>query len=171
MHMGAKWQKFEVLLPETFRSAKDKLAVGEDLIEYMRRRTEKGLDKEGDRFPGYSKSYKNSLDFAIAGKSPGKVNLTQTGDMLSDIEVLSIKGDRLLIGFERGSLSNDKADGHITGWQGRSKTKREFLGFEGSETKAMKDIIKKHEKELEKDSKTLRALAWLSGKDLKRGKK
>jgi hypothetical protein len=91
--------------------------------------------------------------------------------MLADIEVLSIKGDRLLIGFERGSLSNDKADGHITGWQGRSKTKREFLGFEGSEKGEMKRIIKKHEKELEKDSKTLRAIAWLSAKDLKRGKK
>lgn len=168
--MGAKWQKIEVLLPETFRSAKDKLAVGEDLIEHMRKRTEKGLDKDGDRFPGYSKSYKNSLDFAIAGKSPGKVNLTQTGDMLSDIEVLSIRGDKLLIGFKNGTLSNDKADGHITGWQGRSKTKREFLGFEGGERKVMKEIIKKHEKEVIKDEKALRALAWLSGRDLKRGK-
>lgn len=169
--MGAKWQKIEVLLPDTFRSAKDKLAVGEELIEHMRKRTEDGFDKEHGRFPGYSKAYKNSLEFAIAGKSPRPVNLTQTGDMLSDIEVLSIRGNRLLIGFERGSLSNDKADGHITGWQGRSKTKREFLGFEGSEKTVMKEIIKKHEKEVVKDEKTLRAIAWLSAKDLKRGKK
>lgn len=169
--MGASWQKFEVILPDTIKSSKDKLAVGEDLIEHIRQRTEKGKDNEGSRFPGYSKGYKNSLDFAIAGKSPSKVNLTQTGDMLADIEVLAIKGDKLIIGFEKGSLSNDKADGHITGWQGRSKTKREFLGFEGSEKQVMKTIIKKHEKELAKDSTALRALAWLSAKDLKRGKK
>jgi hypothetical protein len=167
--MGAKWQRIEVILPDTFKSAKDKLAVGEDLIEHMRIRTEKGKDKEGDSFPGYSKSYKNSLDFAIAGKT-NKVNLTQTGDMLADMEVLSIRGDKLLLGFRNGSLSNDKADGHITGWQGRSKTKREFLGFEGSEKKVMKEIIKKHEKAIIKDSKSLIALAWLSAKDLKRGK-
>lgn len=168
--MGADWQKFDVELPKTFKDNEDKLAVGEDIINYIRKRTESGLNNRGNAFPKYSKDYMKSLDFKIAGKN-SKVNLKQTGDMLSDIEVLSIKGNKLTIGFERGSLSNDKADGHITGWQGRSKVKRPFLDFEGSEVKKLNAIIKKHEDTLLKDDESLKAIAWLSAKDIKkRGK-
>jgi hypothetical protein len=167
--MGADWQKIEIAIPKEI-SKIEKLALGEDIIEYMRKRTEAGKDNRGGSFPKYSKEYMKSLDFKIAGKS-SKVNLMQTGDMLADIEVLAIKDDKLVIGFEKGSLSNDKADGHITGWQGASKTKRPFLGFEGSEKEKLKSIIKKHEKELDKDSIALKALSWLSARDIKRGKK
>lgn len=166
--MGADWQKIEISIPSDL-SENEKLALGEDVIEYMRKRTESGKDNKGGSFPKYSKEYMKSLDFKIAGKS-SKVNLMQTGDMLADIEVLDIKKNKLVIGFERGSLSNDKADGHITGWQGRSDTKRPFLGFEGSEKEKLKSIIKKHEN-VEKKDLLLKSLAWLSGRDLKRGKK
>jgi hypothetical protein len=163
------WQKIEIAIPKGLPET-EKLALGEDIIEYMRKRTESGKDNSGGSFPKYSPEYMASLDFKIAGKS-SKVNLTQTGDMLADIEVLDIKNDRLVIGFEKGSLSNDKADGHIRGWNGRSK-ERPFLGFEGeSEKGKLKSIIKKHEKAIDRDSIALKALAWLSGRDVKRGKK
>jgi hypothetical protein len=167
--MGADWQRIEIAIPKGLPET-EKLALGEDIIEYMRKRTESGKDNRGGSFPKYSKEYMKSLDFKIAGKG-SKVNLTQTGDMLADIEVLDIKNDKLVIGFEKGSLNNDKADGHITGWQGRSDTKRPFLGFEGSEKDKLKGIIKKHEKAIDRDSIALKALAWLSGRDVKRGKK
>jgi hypothetical protein len=167
--MGADWQKFDIILPKSIKTNEEKLALGEDIIEYMRKRTESGKNNAGGRFPRYSKEYMQSLDFKIAGKS-SSVDLTQTGDMLADISVLDIKDNKLVIGFERGSLSNDKADGHITGWQGRSKVKRPFLGFVGDEKNKLNSIIKKHEKPVKEDSFALKALAWISGKDLKRGK-
>jgi hypothetical protein len=169
--MGADWQRFEVEIPSGL-SETERLALGEDIIEYMRKRTEGGKDSEGKPFPKYSKEYIKSLDFKIAGKSPGKINLTQTGEMLADIQVLDIKKDKLVIGFEKGSLSNDKADGHITGWQGRSDVKRDFLGFDSSsEKEKLKSIIRKHEKSIDRDSLALKALTWLSMRDIKRGKK
>jgi hypothetical protein len=168
--MGSDWQHFEIEVPKGL-SEKEKLALGEDVIEYMRKRTESGKNNSGGSFPKYSKEYMKSLDFKIAGKT-SKVNLTQTGDMLADIEVLDIKKDKIVIGFEKGSLSNDKADGHITGWQGRSDIKRPFLGFVGEGEKGkLKSIIRKHEAPIEKDSLALKALAWLSKRDLKSGKK
>jgi hypothetical protein len=167
--MGADWQRIEVAIPKGLPET-EKLALGEDIIEYMRKRTESGKDNRGDFFPEYSKEYMKSLEFKIAGKN-SKVNLMQTGDMLADIEVLEMKNDKLVIGFEKGSLNNDKADGHITGWQGRSDTKRPFLGFEGSEKNKLNGIIRKHVKAIDRDSIALKALAWLSGRDIKRGKK
>jgi hypothetical protein len=167
--MVADWQKIEIDIPKDI-SEREKLSLGEDIIEYMRKRTESGKDNSGGSFPKYSKEYMKSLDFRIAGKS-SRVNLKQTGDMLSDIEVLDIKNDKIVIGFERGSISNDKADGHITGWQGRSDTKRPFLGFVGGEKEKLKSIIRKHEKPIDRDSIALKALAWLSSRDVKRGKK
>jgi len=162
--MGASWQRFSVEIPKTIKKTSDKLALGEEIIEHIRKRTESGKNNRGSSFPSYSKDYMKSLDFKISGKS-SKVNLTQTGDMLADIEVLSIRGDKILIGFENGSESNDKADGHITGWQGRSKTKRPFLGFEGKEVKNLESIIKKHEKSAvgERDE-SLKYFAWLSAR-------
>ena len=165
--MGAKWQKFTVMLPKTVSDPKEKLALGEDIIKYIRERTRDGKNNAGSSFPKYSKSYRRSLDFKIARKS-GSVNLTQSGDMLQDIEVLSVSKDKLVIGFENGSLSNDKADGHITGWQGRSDVKRPFLGFEGSEKSKLNSLIKKHETGISEEQ--LKALVYMGGKDIKKSK-
>lgn len=163
--MGAKWQRFTVDIPKTIKDSREKLALGEDIIKYIRERTRDGRDNRGGSFPKYSKSYKNSFEYKVAHKS-GNVNLTQTGDMLQDIEVLSIYKDKIIIGFENGTLSNDKADGHITGWQGRSKVKRPFLGFEGGEKSVLNKLIKKHDKGITKEE--LKALAYMSGKDIKK---
>ena len=171
--MGADWQYFDIKVPKEL-SDEDKLALSEDVIEYIRKRTEANKDNTGKRFKynEYSKSYAKSLDFKIAGKSAGDVNLTQTGDMLADIETLKIKDGEIRIGFERGSESNAKADGHITGWQGRSKVKRPFLGFEGSkEKKELDNIIKKHVKSDLSGKDELKALAWLGSKYAKKVKK
>jgi hypothetical protein len=165
--MGANWQRFTVLLPSTVSDPKEKLALGEDIIKYIRERTRSSKDNKGKDFPKYSKEYRRSLDFKIARKS-GTVNLTQTGDMLQDIEVLSMSKDKIVIGFEKGSESNDKADGHITGWQGRSDVRRPFLGFEGSEKAKLKSMIKKHETGISEDQ--LKALVYMGGKDIKKSK-
>ena len=163
--MGAKWQKFVVILPKTIRGSEEKLALGEDIIKYIRDRTRGAKDNSGKNFPKYSKSYLNSFAYKVSHKT-GRVNLTQTGDMLQDIEVLSVARDKLTIGFQNGTESNDKADGHITGWQGRSEVKRPFLGFEGSEKRALNNLIKKHETGISENM--LKALVFMGGKDIKK---
>jgi len=166
--MGAKWQKFTVMLPKTLTDAKEKLALGQDIIKHIVHRTRSGDDNRGNSFHKYSKSYKRSFAYKVSHKG-GNVNLTQSGDMLQDIEVLSVSKDKITIGFENGTLSNDKADGHITGWQGRSDVKRQFLGFEGSEQKAiLNGLIKKHDKGITQEQ--LKALAYMTGKDINKSK-
>jgi len=167
--MGAKWQRFDVVIPKAIKSTKDKLALGEHIVEYIRQRTEKGKDNEYKNFPKYSDKYEASLDFKIGGKSKGqRPDLKLTGDMLADLQVLSIRGDKLLIGYKNGSKSNAKADGHQTGWQGqRPNAERPFLGFEGSEKAKLKSIIKEHVAAVKDDDTSLRAYAYLSAKDIK----
>lgn len=165
--MGADWQRFTVNIPKTITDQKERLALGEDIIKYIRERTRSSKDNRGRSFPRYSKAYRKSFAFKVAHKS-GTVNLTQTGDMLQDIEILSVSKDKMVIGFEKGSLSNDKADGHITGWQGRSDTKRPFLGFEGKEKAVLNRLIKEHEKGFTEEQ--IKAFAFMSGRDIKKSK-
>lgn len=132
--MSARHQKVTIKIPrELDDDARAQLA--DDIIEYMRRRTEKGLDKNNDRFPSYSKAYINSLEFKIGGKSPSKVNLTLSGDMLAALTLLEDAPGKLVIGFEKGSTENARADGNIRGTYGNDspikggKYARDFLGI------------------------------------------
>lgn len=158
--MSAGWQKIDIEIPENI-SKFDRQVLAEELIEHIRLRTEEGFDKNHSRFTEYSPEYKDSLDFKIAGKTD-KVNLKQTGDMLAAIQLLSERKGKLTIGFERGTLENDKADGHITGNVG---VKRDFLGFGGTERTKLKNIVKKYEQKNE--DKIERAILWTSSKALR----
>ena len=159
--MGYKNQYYDFNVPKSL-SEEEKLALSEDVIEYIRKRTEKCKDVTGTKFKSYSPEYINSLDFKIAGKSKGKVNLTQTGDMLADIETLDIKENKIRIGYEKGTLSDKKADGNA------NVNGRPFLGFEGGEKEALKKIIKKHVKSELTGKDELKALAWLDTKYAKK---
>lgn len=89
-------------------------AIGEAIIEFIVDRTKSGKGIGGQRFGGpdgdgkYAKSYKDSAEFEIAGKS-SRINLTLTGDMLDSLVVkdASLAG-RVVIGFDDQS-SNDKS--------------------------------------------------------------
>jgi hypothetical protein len=162
--MSAGWQKIDIDIPANIPKF-ERRVLAEELIEYIRLRTEKGDDKYGRSFKPYSESYKDSLDFKIAGKT-SKVNLKQTGDMLAAIDLLSEKKGKLTIGFQRGTLENDKADGHITGNVGVT---RDFLGFAGSERQKLKSIVSKYEDE--SSSKIERALLWTSSDALRTKRK
>ena len=103
------------------------------VIEHIVDRTQSGKDKRGRDFPGYSPEYIKSLDFEIAGKSRGNVNLTLSGDMLAALDVLQEKPGLIRIGFEKGSDENARADGNIRGTYGSDtpsrKKARDFLGL------------------------------------------
>jgi hypothetical protein len=126
---------FEVDLPEGL-TRKDRLNIADRIIEEIfDRTTRRNIDKSGIRFPGYSKSYIDSLDFRIAkkaGKSEDKVDLQLSGDMLAALQLLRDNGDSLVIGFDKNTDENDRAEGNILGTYGQAKStgkKRDFLGL------------------------------------------
>ena len=137
-------QKFNVDIPPDLKPAQ-RAELADLIIEHIVDRTDRGLDKKGNKFPPYSKDYVKSLDFKIAGKSKGDVNLQLSGDMLAAIELLNSKRGSLTIGFERGSEENARAEGNILGSYGKSPKKsraRDFLGIEKSKLRELIDFVK-----------------------------
>ena len=57
----------------------------------------------------------------IRQKGSTFVDLTLTGDMLDDLDLLTHRKGSVTVGFERGSFENDKAEGNAR--------KRPFLGI------------------------------------------
>lgn len=144
--MATKWQKIKVDLSGFGLTPDQKDEVADLIIERIVNRTDQGKDKDGRRFPGYSKSYKESLDFKVAGKSPGRVDLQLSGDMLAALSVLDKTQRSVIIGFEPGSEENAKADGNIRGTYGKPtpdpKKARDFLGISDSELQKIIKFVK-----------------------------
>jgi hypothetical protein len=108
---------------------KARTLIAEDVIDFILRRTERGLDKNNKSFPKYSKSYSESLDFEIAGKSRNHVDLQLSGDMLTNLEVINVSiAGFITVGFKGGSEENNRA-----AWQRNNLRpdfpKRDFLGI------------------------------------------
>ncbi len=147
--MATKWQKIKIDLSGYGLNSDQKDEVADLIIERIVNRTDQGKDKEGKRFPGYSKSYKESLDFKVAGKSSGKVDLQLSGDMLAALEVLDKTSRSVTIGFEQGSEENAKADGNIRGTYGKPtpdpKKARDFLGITETELSKIIKFVKAQE--------------------------
>ena len=147
--MATKWQKIKIDLSGYGLNSDQKDEVADLIIERIVNRTDQGKDKEGKRFPGYSKSYKESLDFKVAGKSASKVDLQLSGDMLAALEVLDKTSRSVTVGFERGSEENAKADGNIRGTYGKPtpdpKKARDFLGITETELSKIIRFVKAQE--------------------------
>ncbi len=125
------WQKFNQKISKKYKPAERK-AIAQDVIDFIVKRSrKKGKDKNNRPFKKYSKGYKNSLNFKIAGKT-SKVNLSLSGDMLDSVELLAQRSGNLMMGFENGTEENDKAEGNIKGTYGQKKPTgkaRDFLGI------------------------------------------
>lgn len=133
--MGAKWQRIKIKVPDYFDD-EERRELADEIIAHIRKRTESGRDKDGAKFPPYSKSYINSLEFKLAGKSKSRVNLRLSGEMVEALDLLSHKKKEIVIGFERGSVENAKADGNIRGTYGgdeKPSKARDFLGISDTE--------------------------------------
>jgi len=129
--MSAKKQWIvPIAIPKEY-SKEFRTAIGQTIVEFIRDRSDKSLDKNNKPFPKYTKQYMKSLDFRVSGKSK-KVDLKLSGDMLAAIEVLSSKPGEIKIGFKKG-IENDKAEGNIIGSYGKPKGSpskaRDFLGI------------------------------------------
>lgn len=137
----------EIKIPETYKlKPQQREDLADLIIEHIFDRTNRGLNKNGKAFPGYSKEYLESLDFKVSGKSKNKVNLQLSGDMLAAIKLLNNKKkDAVVIGFAANSEENDRAEGNILGTYGQDRPipgkKRDFLGIEPKKLKELLDFV------------------------------
>lgn len=108
----------------------DRLKAGRLIIDRILERTANNISSEGKRFPNYSKSYSESLEFKIAGKSQNNPNLRLSGDTLDSLQILENGKGFITIGYKEGTAENDKAV-----WAERTDNgpARKFLGIQDSE--------------------------------------
>lgn len=94
--------------------------VGEFIRAAIVENTTSGKDRFGASFVGYSKNYFKS----------GTVDLQLSGEMLQDLDVLRIDGHSIEVGYINGTLSSQKAEGHILGTGANNALPiRDFLGL------------------------------------------
>lgn len=133
--MGKPWVKTEILLPKDYDDD-DAQTVAEEILNFIVERTKKGYGSDGEKFPGYSPSYKASDAFKLGGKS-SKVDLTLSGEMLDSLEVLEAKRGKIVFGYAKDSDMNGRADGNCRGSYGTSKDDpskaRNFMELSGKE--------------------------------------
>lgn len=136
------WQRTRIELPEGLTPG-ERREVGERIVELIRERTAEGVGIRNGRryaFPGYSKSYIEREAFKAAGKSPNRVNLRLSEEMMAELRVLSHTPNSVLVGFDNGTDANAKAEGNQIGSYGGSPNPRKaraFLGITQSELRAI----------------------------------
>lgn len=144
--MATKWQKIKIDLSGYGLTPDQKDEVADLIVERIVDRTQSGIDKNGKRFASYSKDYKDSLDFKIAGKAGRPVDLQLSGDMLAALSIIDKTSRSVTIGFENGTEENAKADGNIRGTYGQSKPipgkARDFLGISDRELDQIIKLVK-----------------------------
>lgn len=119
-----------------------KREIGRQIVDRIVKRTQSGIDKEGDKFVKYSKAYKESLAFKVYGKS-SKVDLTLSGAMLASVSIVGVDSTSVRIGF-RDDQQFQKASGHIDGTGAHNALPiRDFWGLPlGDVQKIITDVVK-----------------------------
>jgi hypothetical protein len=122
--MGKFKSYFEVDLPREYKPDERK-AIAAEIIDFVISRTEAGKDKDNISFAKYSKAYAKE-------KGQKNVDLTFSGEMLSEISLLLEKSGKLRIGIDPGSDIVGRVQGNVLGTYGNAEpvTKgRDFLGI------------------------------------------
>lgn len=139
----AKVTELPLTIPKGM-TRQQRLKIADLAIEFIVERTQGGVDKNGKRFPKYSKAYIESLDFKNAGKSPGKVDLQLSGDMLAAMSLLKEKDGQIVIGIDPKSEEAGRAEGNILGSYGgepNKKRARDFLGIKKENLQKIIDLV------------------------------
>ena len=128
--------QFQVNLPRHL-TASDRQEVGQAIIRKIKLRTLEGVDLDGKPFANYSKRYTESKDFKLAGKSSSEVDLRFTHEMMDSLEVLSVDGGSVTIGF------TNEAAGKKAEWAEASDNgpSRKFMGVTDKE---LSSILSQH---------------------------
>lgn len=169
---ASKWIQRVVKIPAAY-SARERRAIASDILDYIRERTADGKGKDGKSWSGaagkYSKSYKQSLQYQIAGKG-NKVDLKLTGDMLETMRLIEDDKGAIKIGFDEGDAEAGKAEGNIRGSYGQptgNKSKaRDFLALSREEIKKILQNYPLDDKEALKENVSLREAADAAAEDI-----
>ena len=131
----ANWQRIKIEIPKQIKPA-DREEVALEIIDFIANRTKRNKDKDGRKFPNYTKEYAK-----IKGTSRNKVDLTLTGEMLDELKLISHRSGSLLIGYDRGSDINGKVEGNRLGSYGGSPNPSKARDFLGLREKELEDIL------------------------------
>jgi len=137
---------FELSIPSNY-SPDERRAIAAEIIDYVVSRTEKGIDAFGEKFAKYSPSYAKE-------KGQKNVDLTFSGDMLSEIKLLQEKPGKIRIGYSKDYKDIPKVEGNVLSTYGQDKpvTKpRNFLGITEKEVKRILSRYPVQDKEERKD--------------------
>lgn len=144
----AKQQKTKIDISDYDLSPSQREDLADLIVERIYERTTKeNRSYKGRLFPKYSKGYKESLDYKVAGKT-GEVDLQLSGDMLAAMRVLSKSKSHITVGFDADTPENDRAEGNILGSYGgdpNPKKARNFLGVSQKELRALVRRVKSNE--------------------------
>ena len=128
---------FDTTMPD---SSQLRAAIGQEIIDIIRTKTDANRDKDGKKFFGpYSKEYSESLKFKAFGKSKRDVNMQLTGDMMGLMDIVDESRNTITIGWDSEKQSG-KAAGHISGIG--SLPRRDFFGLSESDIQKLKDKFK-----------------------------
>jgi hypothetical protein len=119
-------------------TAQEKRAIAQDIRDYIIERSRRGLGPGAKPWSGkageYSEEYKNSLEFRIGGKSPNRVDLTLSSEMLDSLRA-NLKSGKIQIDLEENVRG--KAEGNIRGTYGKKSPipgkQRNFLEMTNTE--------------------------------------
>ena len=122
-----------IAIPFRF-DAQQRQRIGEDIVRFIRTRTNNGIDINGNLFSPYKKSYE---------KYGQEVDLRFSGNMMADLEVLSHGQGFIIIGFA-GTESNDKAAWiqRPSGQKLGKQVPRSFVGISQSD---LNEILSKYD--------------------------
>lgn len=118
-------------------SENERAAIAAEVLDYIVERTEKGKDKDGDRFPKYTKQYSEL-------KGQGNVDLRLSGEMLESIALLANEKGKIRLGYGSGSSVAGKVEGNCVGSYGNNPNPAKARNFLGIEDAALEKILKKY---------------------------
>ncbi|MDH3324133.1 MAG: hypothetical protein OEL89_00680 [Candidatus Peregrinibacteria bacterium] len=124
-----------------------KEAITQELINIIIERTSRSKDVNGEKMQGYSKSYRQSEDFKLYGKT-SKVDMTMRGDMLEAIDKIKESSETITLGFD-DELQRKKAANHNGGF---TVPQRQFFGVTQDDIDKVK---KKFKNDLKDDGASL----------------
>lgn len=128
---------FELSIPSDY-SPEERRAIAAEIIDYVITRTENGKDANGRGFKKYSETYAKE-------KGQTNIDLTFSGDMLSEMRLLKENKGNIRIGYSDEYEGLAKLEGNVLGTYGdenrRNKKPRNFLGIT---QKDLKSILSKY---------------------------
>ena len=120
-----KQQKVRIDIPKGYRPAQRE-AIAQAIVDFIRMRTlAENTDKRNRSFGDYTEAYAEQ-------KGSSTVNLSATGDMLENLQVLRVYTDYIMIGYSSDYDGMGKVEGNRLGTYGNDvpvTAPRDFLGI------------------------------------------